>query len=469
MSEITLLDVGKLKAIAGLSWVPLAGDETSSTTAETKRQAKASGTRFGAFYANDAGRYRLVGLAPEEGGRKMVGRIPVAVWLAEAVRVPTIYIEATDDTRTRYWILSVRPGSLDPRTDVVMSDDEAIALIDEALGDALSTQTVVDLIVGGDGYSPSSHMIERAARRNARLVDLLAELPPPKAKVAQLIGVPPVVYMSVGGILVAGLVVAGGWYANKRFEVMQSEAQRAAAAAAAASEQARIQLLTEQRVEEAVTAALREDTGTPAPEEAVDGCLRLLEQYPLRMAGWNLEEISCPLAGGAPTAKYRRNTGLRGGMATQLSLHETATSAGLKVNVELMADQATLTGATLTLPSREPLTLDEMPQMQALALRLSTDLQLLGSTVNGATTQLKPPTTRTITYADPAREGGPAAMVPPHQGYRKGTVTVTGNGVWALKAVPLGQPNVSVKSITFRNAGNNLNWTLVADYVAAGT
>lgn len=469
MSEITLLEVGKVKAIAGLSWVPLAGDETSSTAAETKRQAKASGTRFGAFYANDHGRYRLVGLAPEEGGRKMVGRIPVAVWLAEAVQVPTIYLEAIDDSRTRYWVVSVRPGSLDPRTDMVMSDDDAIALIDEALGDALSTQTTVDLVVGGEGVAPSSHMIERASRRNARLADLLAELPPPKSKVTQLIGIPPVVYMGVGGALFAALVVGGGWYANKRFEVMQSEAQRAAAAAAAAAEQERIQKLTAVRIEEAVTKALQEDTGTPAPPAAVEGCLRLLDQYPMRMSGWTLEEITCPLAEGAPSAKYRRNTSLRGGMATQLGLYEAATAKGLKVSLELMADLATLTGATLDLPSREPISLDQMPQMQPLSLRLSTDLQVLGSTITGANTQLKPPSARSITYADPAREGGPQAVVPPHQGYRKGTVTVTGNGVWTLKSVPLNHPNVSVKSISFRNAGNTLNWTLVADYVAAST
>lgn len=466
MSELTLLDVGKVKAVAGLSWVPLAGDETSSPAAETKRQAKASGTRYGVFYANDAGRYRLVGLVPQELGRKVVGRIPVAVWLAESVQTPTIYLEALDDTRTRYWVLSVRPGALDPRTDQVMSDDDAIALIDEVLGDALSTQTRVDLIVGGDGYSPSSHMIERAVRRNAKLADLLAELSPPRSKIGQLVGIPPVVYMAVAGIVVSAGIVGGAWYLNQRYHVMQSESSRAAQSAAQAAEQARLQALAEQRIAEAVLTALREDTGTPAPSDAVRGCLSLTGQFPARLAGWSLEEISCPLGATAPQARYRRGTALRGGMATHIGLNDAATALGLGVNLELMADSATLTGKPLALDSRAPLTIEQMPGMKELSLRLSTDMQVLNSTLAGTSVQLKAPTARTITYPDPARDGGPPAPVPDLQGYRKGTITVTGNGAWALTSVPLDQPIVSVKSITFRNNGNTLNWTLVADYFA---
>lgn len=466
MSELTLLDVGKVKAVAGLSWVALAGDEASSPAAETKRQAKASNTRYGVFYANDGGRYRLVGLVPQELGRKVVGRIPVALWLAESVQTPTIYIEAIDDTRTRYWIVSVRPGSLDSRTDQVLSDDDTIALIDEVLGDALSTQTRVDLIVGGDGYSPSSHMIERAARRNVKLVDLLAELPPPRQKVTQLVGIPPAVWMVAAGLVVAAGVVGGGWYLNQRYQLMQSQADRAALAAQQAAEQARLQAMTEQRIREAVAAALREDTATPAPADAVRGCLSLTSQFPVSLAGWSREEITCAVGSGAPQARYRRGTALRGGMATHLSLHDAANALGLGVNIELMADTATLTGKPLELAPRAPLTIEQMPRMSDLSLRLSTDMQFLGSTIQGTNVQIKPATARTITYPDPARDGGPPAPVPEQQGYRKGTITVTGSGTWALTSVPVDQPIVAVKSVTLRTSGTALNWTLVADYFA---
>src|SRR5690606_39000134 len=102
------------KVAACLDWQVLPGLENTTPAKELKARALDQGQRYGVLYEAPAARYPLAGF-PHEDGAQLLGHVPAAVWLAESVDRPTLYIEALDDTNTRYWVLYIRAG-IDPRT-----------------------------------------------------------------------------------------------------------------------------------------------------------------------------------------------------------------------------------------------------------------------------------------------------------------------------------------------------------------
>lgn len=454
----TVFTIGKHKVAACLDWQVLPGLENTTPAKELKARAIEQRQRFGVLYEAPAARYPLAGF-PHEAGEQLLGHVPAAVWLAESVDRPTLYIEALDDTNTRYWVLYIRSG-IDPRTDRILTDDDTVKLVDDLLAEE---EGAIDFIVGGAGMYPSSHMIERAVRRTAQFQDLL--LPdPPAQRVKQLVGISATTKRIIIAAVLSALVLGGAFAAIKYWRIAQSAAARAAQEEAERARQAAIEAQVAALTKQAVVDAIAADTATPPPTSVIRACTALAQGYPALLGGWRLSEVTCLPAGGA-TATYQRDVQMAGALATQDTLYRAAQEHGLAAHAELMADTATVTGASVALTPRPALKPDQIPTLQSYSRHLSSQLQALSGTLPGFTASVEPPKPRPITYATP---DAPAVQIPvaTERGYDVGQVRMEGTGVWALLALPLAEAPLTITQIRFRTSGGSVNWTVQAQFVS---
>lgn len=469
--EPWLFNVGKVKVACGLQWVALNDEDGEDPIVSLKAEAKESGRRYAAYYPNEGGKYRIAAFASEDGARRFEGAVPAASWLADVVQRQTIYIEALDETATRWWIIVCKPGSMNVSTDTIMTDDAAIQLIDGVLYEAIdegSNDGQITIIVGKGKMVPTSAMIDRADKTFKNIAQVLEGTNPPTHRIKQVVGIPRAVYFGFAGVLALGALAAGGYYLTNYTKALQTQAAREAEAAARAAEEARLAEIGRVRITQAVEKAIYEDSSIPGMPETVSHCYSVIKTVPRTLGGWNASSLTCDPLSESLTVSFSRNTAARGGMATQLSFEMAVNAAdGTIQGLTPMAESANVTFTKAALPRRSPMTIEAMPVFNDISSEIVTAVQILQSTVPGITVQFAPPTPRSILYVDPTRDESaqPTLPVSGGHGFSKGTISLQGTDLWRLSAVVIDRPNITSGPITFSFSGATVQWTTTVTYI----
>ncbi len=464
--EPWLFSIGKTKVACGLQWLALNDEDSGDPIANLKVEAKRTGRRFAAYYPNDGGKYRLAAFTGEGKTRQFDGAVPVASWLADVVDLPTIYIESLDETATRWWIIAVKPGSINVNTDSIFTDDAAIQLIDGFLFD--NTGGGVAVIVGRGKLAPTSAMIDRIDKSYRSIQDVLAGTEPSPNRIKQVIGVPRIVYAGIAGVFVMAGVAAGGYFLLNHTKALQTQAARDAEAAARAAEETRIAKIAEQRISSALALAIAEDTSIPGMPETVSHCYKALRTIPRTLGGWSATSVVCDPLSAHLKVLYARNIAARGGMSTQLGFELAAAARGGKIEpMAAMADNATVTFDKVLLDRRPPMPITSLPQFNTIASEITSTIQILQSTISGINIQFAQPAPRTILYVDPTRDetAAPTQAVPADRGFKKGTITIEGTDLWRLNAAVIDRANMTSGPITFNFSGASVQWTATVTYL----
>lgn len=465
-----LFNLGKTKVACGLQWIALNGEDDDDPIASLKAEAKRAGRRFAAYYPNEGGKYRLAAFAGDEGARRFDGAVPAASWLADVVDRPTIYIEALDESATRWWVIVCKTGSVNVNTDAIMTDDAAIQLIEGVLYDAIGTdaESGVAVIVGRGKLAPTSAMIDRAEKTYRNIAEVLDGTTPSQNRIKQYVGVPRGVYIGLAGAVALGGLAAGGYYLMTHTQALQTQAAREAEAAALAAEQARIAKIAKARIAAAVEKAVAEDTSLPAMPATVSHCYLALKGVPRTLGGWTASSVTCdPLSSDLKVA-YARDTAARGGMSTQLGLELAVQAHGGRLDpLPAMADSAIVTFSKAVVERRAGIPIEDMPRFSEISSELASAVQILQSTIPGITVQFGQPTPRSILYVDPTRDESavPTQPVPADKGFQTGTITLQGNDLWRLSAAVLDRPNLTSGPITFNFSGASVQWTTTVTYL----
>jgi len=467
--EPWLFTVGKTKVVAGLGWVSLNDEDGENPLSDLKSQAKSTGRKHAAFYPNDGGKYRLGAFAPESDSRRFEGAVPVAAWLAEVATEWTVYIEATDDSATRWWIVVVRPSQVDMNTDVVVSDDDAVRILDGILGDAVmganDDERKIRMIVGRGRMTPTSAIIDRVGKTYSTITAVLQDSTPPACRIKQVIGIPRGVYFGAAGVLALAGVVAGGYYVLNYTEALKSESAKQAQEEARIAEEARLSQIGEERMATAIVNAAKSDTDGPTIRQAIQHCQGVVSRVPRKLGGWVLADFTCDPDKGQVEASYQRDTAARGGLSTQGSLEAAvAQAAGALPTLAPLADSAKVTFTKDALLPTAGIPAGELPPFADMASSLTTAIQMIQSTMPGVTVQFTAPTPRSILYVEPAREDGaaPTLAVPADRSYQSGQITISGADLWRMQASGIEARNIIAGPITFSFTGATVQWAITA-------
>lgn len=467
-----ILQIGKVRAVAGLHWVPLAAEDAKSRKNELLEELKAQNSRFGAFYENTAGKYPLVGIVGRDSPKGLAKGVPVASWLAEVISKPTIYLEAQDESGDRYWLLAAWPGRVHHDADQMVDDQAARRLVEKMLDDIGNDGGEVDLVVGGRyGRMPSSNVIERFRRRNASIGELLVNPPPSDLpRVKQYLGITPAMIVSAIAAVVLTAGAVGGYLLWEKMERDRLLQEQLAAQLAAQGPGADMTALTLKRVDEAVAAALAEDTATVEPNAFIQACLDGAGVFSGAWGGWRLNKITC--VNGSVTATFDRRSETPTGASNE-TLKAAADARQLPVALDFGLEQATLTWSYTPPAPRQALTLTELPRYSEAVEVLPSRFQVLDGVVNGLTGGYAAPAARPVSFEDPvataAAQGAPQLMpVPEHATYRKGTVSVSGAGLHWLTQIVLNERFVTLETLELtpvREGG--FAFALTGSYVVA--
>lgn len=463
-----IITVGKHRAIAGLYWTRSA--EELSPHHEIKLLAKEIGTRWGTIQRAPDMSWWLGLVAPDQ-QKAAKDAFSAALWLAESVTQPTIYIEAQDARGTRYWVLAVRPGAIDPSFDAILPEDEAKKLLDRKIGTAIQSREEVRVVVGGQGLAPSSPVIDRSEPERAEFSSLVG--PPPKsARIEQIAGIKPATViglMTFVGIIAASLIGYQFYQEHQRQKRYEEELARAAAEQARLAELSNI---TQLRVAEAVRLAAEEETATPSPRLALDACLGMTAVYPPMLGGWRLTTIECDFAAGSARATYARRTSDRRANPTYEDITLAARARGMEAGIDLGQDAASIT-QTMDLGARRPgRQRDALSPIGDVLTQVPSALQIIENVGENVGVRFEPAQPRPILYRDPENEAaeGAAAFkpVPEDQGFRKGNFTLSGNAFRHAgdAAGSLDHPMVTLTSLRLVSAGmHTYQWSLAGTYI----
>jgi len=462
--------VGNQTVVGGLIWRDTPGDDPAAIREQVRAAAAGARSRFGVRLESVAG--SQVGFLPDTAPSIMRSKPSAAAYLALTHASPVLYIEEMPDGR--YWILRTAEGYVDPRTDVLLESGDAGRFLDDLLEQiSASGDEMPDLYLVGE--SPSSNMLSRheGGIKTRNFPTLVEGIPAPKrAQIKQLIGITPATYLAILGGVVGLALLYGGWIAYVKYEANQKFERERAALAARDLEALRLQNETELRMRVAVENAAKEDTATLSPTELITSCARHLDALGARMGGWNITMVECDGKGmgavvrlEAPKASEQIGTAatlLRVAEARNLTVAFAPENAAASVMLPFAGMQA-----------RDGLMRNAMPAYTNVMRGVLSRLQMGRAAINTLSYQVTAPTPRTATYVDPAMDDSADVakfkQVPPEQTYRKGTLTLRGQGRWSLDAVSLEYPFITINKLELRpGSAGNVAWQLEAHYVTNG-
>jgi hypothetical protein len=466
-----LRKIGRNHAIGGLLWRPLPGMEDSEPRTEVKIEAKLQGARFGVMQERKNNRYQVAFLplnAPAAGRRAY----SAAIWLSWSVEAPTLYIEHLG--KDRWWVVSVVPGIVDPRTDVVLDEKEAEERIDGQLQEMQSLEREAEIYIWGE-KEPYSNMLPRFKRVRRAFEDLVGQTPPPdNGRLDQLVGIRPRTYGVLALLGVAAVIAYAGWLgyqAMLRQQELLAEQQRLQSARIA---EQRMADLTELRIAEAVHMAINEDTQHPLPSAVVAGCLDVATQFGTTYGGWAVKKLDCSPAGDSVNVSIEQAAIGTMVHATHADLIARAAADGLNPAITIASQNGSISTPIPTPPpARAPLQVTDLITYRTMMAEVLPAFQRARAYApTGTLIEVNEPTTRNITYINPAKEdviGDPERIkpVPAERGYREGTIALRGTSLWLLNDLRIDLPFLRITSLSLTPKTDGYDFSLEATYVIA--
>jgi hypothetical protein len=457
--------------VAGLIWRPLGTDPRG----ETRAAARMLGTRYGMLVqTSDNG--LLCGFLPALAPAKARNAFSGAIWLANAVKKPTLFIKNL--ANGEFWTVATTAGNLEVRSDQILPEDQTKQLVDQLLAENLGGADAdkrFHLVIDGTRL-PASAMIERFEATYASFDDLVGGVIPDKnERVTQLVGIKPSQVLAVAAVIPIALAAYFGWKAfddlraKAAFEAQRAELEHERVISEQLQNEAQI------RMAQAVVAAMRDDTATPAPAEVMGHCRQAVRSLSLNLGGWRLTRVGCAVNGSGVDLSYVLDALDAGGYGTNGSLiYAVKERYGLTPNIAFADGQATLHIAQDTVPARTGLTPVQAPHYADVLNGFVSHFQLAAQAYSGLHYKLDAPSPRAATYVDPAMEksNGPQRFkqVPADRSYREGGMSVYGQGLWLFDEITMQWPFVTIKSIDLTPSGTDsdaFSWKITGIYVTA--
>lgn len=462
--------VGRHTAIGALQWLPLASIDDSDPRSEIKIQAKLQGTRFGVTQERTGGRWQVGFLTPSAPAAHRRA-YSIAYWLSSTVTQPTIYVEHLG--KDLWWVLAATPASVDARTDVILNEDEAIERVDGVIQEFQQLDAEFAIFVWGDRELPSN-MLPRFTRTRRPITEVLGTEPPPReARLDQLVGVRPMTWLALFGLLIVGAlsyVAYVAYQAGEERKRLALEQQRLIEARIA---EERLKSLTEIRIAEAVHRAVAEDTSKPTPSHIVRACLAGAGRIGAVYGGWQVTRMECDAGATALTVSLSQIVGPASIKPTNADLVRKARADGLQPALTIGATSASLSVPLTGAANRAPIRLSDLPKQRQVLEHLASRIQLVqayGAT--GTAADISPPAPRQVTYINPALDdaiGDPARIVPvpDERGFRVGAINIRGSASWMLTQINLDDPFVYINAVQFTPTIAGFDFQLEAAYVLA--
>lgn len=478
MSASTIKIAGRT-VVLGLEWRGLAALEPERVRAEVADLSKRLGARYAASVRTPSG-HTMVGFVPASAAKTARRSVSGAVWLSAAVDRTTLVIQAAG--RGRYWYALVRPGEIDPATDKICSETEIGQIADGLLGQLLEAshgeqeEGILPPRIVASGWEPEECPVsmlrdEIFEYESGGLAEVVAGTKPDKScYVQQLTGIRPITIVIIVGVLVVVAAFAAYSVWSQRMKARaELEAARIAAAARHA-EVERLRTLTDKRIQDAVLRGLAEDTATADPRALLASCVRAWQSVALVRGGWRLKTATCTDGSPAVAMTFERDAEL---LADNASLQSALQPLSAVPVLTAEGKEVVASFPVAAAPRREGYTRTvELPAYDHYLLRVGTWLQRY-SRATGADVVATEPADRGLSYIDPNKEAeGPAksrSPVPSDQSYRRGTVTVTGKGLYTLTALgPIGLPHVSIQTVTLQHSETgDTKWEAKGSYIVA--
>lgn len=480
-------DINKTRVVGGMAWEP----SYKTLKADLKIHAAKNDARFGCHIplhgtavdiqgepsyddleSNEPLSTEHLGLvgAYLDSGRIGGKVFSLAAWFYEAAskrEKDILYIRPLQNGQ--YYILALVNGEFRIDTDIIVDSQAAISVIDGLIDDCPDLKYFVEK---SNRPAPSAQMLPRISRLDlSTIVEFLCDTPLPKsARVRQVRGIKPITVIAAAALALLGVI---GLFLHH-----QMERQRAAEQLERYRQQAIQEELTRQRLNnlaeirqaEAVAKAAADDTNTPVPSQLVANCLHVVQNYAGRIAGWQVEQISCDGEGQKATVELSRARNRNSGNGTSETLHYAFAEVGLVPNIDPISNKAVVSVPLPMMTLRQPLKPTELPLRNDVMLHLPSRLQLAEATgaVNYAIA--KPAKKTGVTYVDPHLEAtDPAKSVQPVPAamlYDEGKITVSGDDPWKLGSVSLDYPFCSIKKLSF-SVRRDLSWQMEVVYVFA--
>lgn len=465
--------VGSTAAIGGLVWRDVPGEDASAIREQIRAAAAAARSRYGVTLESSSG--TQVGILPEpaNGTSGLRSRPSAAAWLSHAHSEGVLYIEQRTDGY--YWIVRTAAGYVDPRTDVVLEETDASRFLDDLLEQIQASGDEVPQVYKV-GELPPSHMLSRhpSEIKDRDYAALVEGTPAPRSiQIKQLVGITPATYLGIVGAVMFCGVLYGGYAAYDTFQKNRAfEARRAELARRDADAQ-RIKDETELRMRLAVEKAAKEDTATLSPTELIQSCTGALDAFGHRVGGWRIAVVTCDGTGSGITLNLSAPRTSGELVSTAAILMEAAEAAHLAITINPANQSANVVAPHPPMVAREGLQRAAMPSNANVIRGVYSRLQMGRAAIPTLSYQMGAPTPRPVVYVDPALEsandGSQFKQVPPEMTYRKGTLSVRGQGRWALDAISFEYPFLSITKLELRPGGiGDVTWLLEAHYVTNG-
>lgn len=470
MSQQThLFKIAGKVVVGGLNWRPMASPEGSERRAEIKGAAAVMGSRHGAVLEGDAGEVAIGFLSPAA-PKGATTAFSAASWLAQATQDPTFYIERLPTGQ--FWLVLVRDHFIDPRTDILVQEAEAISIIDAMLVESLSTGSPLRIVLAG-GARPNSTMLDRFEVIEQSLAELLRSTSPrATTRVRQLVGITPAAVIALATLVVVLMGGYGGllWWKKIKAEREFEEQRRVALEQQRITEE--LNNLTELRMVEAVNAQIQQDTATPPPSTAIRACLNAVGQAGLSVGGWSITAVSCDVPSGSASAALQRRGISAGDAGTNATLLDAAARRQWGAMVGMDGATASLSIPSSAAPSpRPPLKREQLPPEAEFVREFASTFQRLNHADASANVALGQIGDRNIIFVDPTMQDSqdPTRFktVPPERSYRQGTFTLSGSNLTTLLGINLDQPYLKLDKIDVQVAPGRYQWSLSGVYLVA--
>lgn len=447
--------------VFGLSWRALRHSDASMRREEAKESARVAGANFGALIESSSGR-SMIGFLPTATEVNAKKAISGAGFLACSVDKRTWLVVPLPDGR--WWLAKVRPSEIESKGDLVGTSEDIGKEIDNAYADAQREGgDEPPRILIADTLLPDSQVLagNDQAYEVINLKTLLTDSAVARrARFTRILGVPPEYIL--GAAVVVGLcaLLAGGWYVhqNHQEQLALEAAQRDAALRA--QQQAQISTLREARMLRAVADALAADTKTPVPSSISQRAARDVLVFNPEAAGWLMKSATVSASSIQSDWTYPR--GSIGDNATFLSYAESIGGIG---SVTPDNRGASIMVPVASIPSRESLTLLDLPTEYVASYHLGTWLQRLAVSYPDVKVAIDAPTPKSITYID----GSKPTPVPDNRTYKVGKFSANGTSLASLASFTPDFHYVTVSSVSLQIQGtsNDYQWHADGTYVVS--
>ncbi len=455
------------RVVAGLKWIPLPGNENTNPRQELKDGAASYGVdsaTHGLVFRTQDGRSHGA-VVPNGAPASANDAYSGAAWLAQLVQEPTLLVQRLAHRDNRWWVVAVRPGAVDPATDSVLPEGQAVEKINRVLFDATQDREFFRVLVGDD--APESPYLDalpweedldtsaalQSRRKRSTFQEFVADESPARdVRVRQIAGIPRWMIFAIilVALAVAAAIGATLWIRKEKAARELEDLQR---------ELAESQLLQQQivdlrgvRISQAVGKALSEDTSTPPPMRVLQGCLDAYSKVSEMVAGWAVAKVECATSNPNARVTLQRDPM---SLSTNAGLAAWVEDRGWSVSVDPAGTQATMSLPAAWGDPRQARKPAQLPSSEGFVLRDGSYLQRLQAMTVGTQVQITAPSARAITYLDPEKENAEAVNeryqpVPAELGYQTGRIMITGRGVWTMPRLPLDAPHYSIGSVVIQ-------------------